>query len=172
MLFTCRSSSDKCSGPGRPSLELQVLGGHIEPLRDRVWKSFWVRESEEKHKRTRSLGASRGRADCFALRLNSRKHSSESVSLRVQKHVVRIISRFAADRAGTKLEAYNERPLPTSSGWMMDCEVRTAVGSLAHERSGPLRETEGWWRGRVQLAARRGFGVPFDGEEARIKEEY
>lgn len=55
MLLTCRSIPFRSSSGGRPS-ERHCDGGYMCPVTEEVWKNFWVREREEKQRRTRSLG--------------------------------------------------------------------------------------------------------------------
>ena len=63
-----RSKPVSSDGAGRPSLETQDEGGQVFPASERGWKSFRVRESDEKQIRTRSFwaaGAVRTLAESF-----------------------------------------------------------------------------------------------------------
>ena len=74
------------------------------PFGDWVWNSFWRREREEKHSRTRSLGTCGGRADWASFNCFRRELSSESVSLRAQKQVTRMISCLALSKVGIMVD--------------------------------------------------------------------
>ena len=82
------------------------------PVAEEVWKSFWVREREEKQRRTRSLDLPGDWESALSERLMSVERSSSKDEERAQKHVTKRISYRADSRAGRIAEVYISRPLP------------------------------------------------------------
>ena len=99
MLLICRSRPCNSSGAGRPSLETHVEGGYTCPDGELVWKSFCMRESEERQMRMRILMPSR-RARDFAESCRRVSERWERDGERAQKQVTNRISCSASKRAG------------------------------------------------------------------------
>ncbi len=65
-----------------------------------VWNSFWKREREEKHRRTRSLREPRGLETCLLERFLRVEERLVSEGELAQKHVTKITSCRADSMAG------------------------------------------------------------------------